>query len=205
MVFPSSKYYEPLTAHVCWIKRSQPECSWWVLHSILWLCQFNLSAWVIRKKYVELVRHASPCMHKSENHMFLWVVPLSCLLTLVYHLIVKIMRAFLLLLWSVKPFYSGMTRRNKLQYLFHIQDWVKEVVLADQIANFAFALFYLGVLPSLYRDCYRNCAPSYELLVQWYFLPSLSFLGPRVDATGISTNELWCVKSILLATLLLGS
>ena len=57
----------------------------------------------------------------------------SCLLTLVYQLIVKSMRAFvyrcLLLLWSVKPFYSGMTRRNKLQYLFHIQDWVKEVVL----------------------------------------------------------------------------
>jgi len=57
----------------------------------------------------------------------------SCLLTFVYQLIVKSMRAFvyrcLLLLWSVKPFYRGMTRRNKLQYLFHIQDWVKEVVL----------------------------------------------------------------------------
>ena len=57
----------------------------------------------------------------------------SCLLTLVYQLIVKSMRAivhrYLLLLWSVKPFYSGMTRRNKLQYLFHIQDWVREVVL----------------------------------------------------------------------------
>ena len=48
----------------------------------------------------------------------------SCLLTLVYQLIVKIMCAFvhrcLLLWWSVKPFYSGMTRRNKLQYLIHI-------------------------------------------------------------------------------------
>ena len=57
----------------------------------------------------------------------------SCLLTFVYQLIVKSMCVFvyrcLLLLWSVKPFYSGMTRRNKLQYLFHIQDWVKEVVL----------------------------------------------------------------------------
>ena len=57
----------------------------------------------------------------------------SCLLTLVYQLIVKSMCVFvyrcLLLLWSVKPFYRGMTRRNKLQYLFHIQDWVKEVVL----------------------------------------------------------------------------
>ena len=57
----------------------------------------------------------------------------SCLLTFVYQLIVKSMCAFvyrcLLLLWSIKPFYRGMTRRNKLQYLFHIQDWVKEVVL----------------------------------------------------------------------------
>ena len=57
----------------------------------------------------------------------------SCLLTFVYQLIVKSMRAFvyrcLLLLWSVKPFYRRMTRRNKLQYLFHIQDWVREVVL----------------------------------------------------------------------------
>ena len=48
----------------------------------------------------------------------------SCLLTFIYQLIVKSMRAFvyrcILLLWSVKPFYRGMTRRNKLQYLFHI-------------------------------------------------------------------------------------
>ena len=57
----------------------------------------------------------------------------SCFLTFVYQLIVKSMRAFvyrcLLLLWSVKPFYRRMTRTNKHQYLFHIQDWVKEVVL----------------------------------------------------------------------------
>ena len=106
------------------IERSQSECSRWVLDSTLWLCQFYLSAWVIRKKYVEFVRHAKPCIHNSENRMFLWVALFSCILTLVYQLIVKSMRAFvhrcLWLLWSVKPFYSGMTRRNKLQYLFHI-------------------------------------------------------------------------------------
>ena len=49
---------------------------------------------------------------------------LSCLLTLVYQLIVKSMCAFvhrcLLFLCSVKPFYPGMTWRNKLQYLIHI-------------------------------------------------------------------------------------
>ena len=48
----------------------------------------------------------------------------SCLLTLVYQLIVKSMRAFvrrcLLPLWSAKPFYFRMNSRNKLQYLIHI-------------------------------------------------------------------------------------
>ena len=71
----------------------------------------------------------------------------SCPLTLAYQLIVKSMRAFvyrcLLLLWSVKPFYRGMTRRNKLQYLFPIQDWVKEVVLRRSKCQFSFC----SVLP----------------------------------------------------------
>src|SRR3954463_5335648 len=64
--------------------------------------------------------------------MFLELSLLSRFLTFVYQLIVKSMRAFvhrcLLFLWSVKPFYSGMTRRNKLQYLIHFWDWVKAVV-----------------------------------------------------------------------------
>ena len=58
-----------------WTKRSQPEFSWWVLHSMLWLYQPYLSAWVTRKKYVELVRHINLCIHNSESYMFLWVVP----------------------------------------------------------------------------------------------------------------------------------
>ena len=75
-------------------------------------------------------------IHASTTQKVICSFELSlfiCLLTFVYQLIVKSMRAFvcrcLLLLWSVKPFYRGMTRRNKLQYLFPIQDWVKEVVL----------------------------------------------------------------------------
>ena len=84
-----------------------------------------------------------------------------------------------------------MTRRNKLQYLFHIQDWVKEVVLRRSNANPAFALFYLGVLPSLNRDCYRNCTPSYELLVQWYFLPSLVI--PRSSCWCNRNTDKWIV------------
>ena len=76
------------------------------------------------RNMLNLVRHTNLCIHNSENYMFLWVVLFSCILTLVYQLIVKSMRAFvyrcLILLWSVKPFYRGMTRRNKLQYLIHI-------------------------------------------------------------------------------------
>ena len=99
------------------------------------------------RNMLNLVRHTNLCIHNSENYMFLWVVLFSCILTLVYQLIVKSMRAFvyrcLLLLWSVKPFYRRMTRRNKLQYLFHIQDWVKEVVCRRSNANPAFG----SVLP----------------------------------------------------------
>ena len=67
--------------------------------------------------------------------------------TFIYQLIVKRMYAFvhrcLLPLWSVKPFYSGMTRRNKLQYLIHIQDWVKVVLLRKSNCNSRFC----SVLP----------------------------------------------------------
>ena len=70
----------------------------------------------------------------------------SCILTSVYHLIVKSMSCIhahrcLLFLWSVKPFYSGMTRRNKLQYLIHIQDWVKVVVFHGSKCQSRFCSF----------------------------------------------------------------
>ena len=94
------------------------------------------------RNMLNLVRHTNLCIHNSESYMFLWVVLFSCILTLVYQLIVKSMRAFvhrcLLLLWSVKPFYPEMTRRNKLQYLIHIQDWVEAVVFRRSNANPAF-------------------------------------------------------------------
>ena len=99
------------------------------------------------EEMLSFARHTNLCIHDSERYMFLWVVPLSCLPTLFYQLIVKSMRAivhrFLLLLWSVKPFYSGMTRRNKLQYLIHTQDWVLTVVFRRSNSNPAFG----SVLP----------------------------------------------------------
>ena len=91
------------------IERSQSECSRWVLDSTLWLCQFYL----LRMGYPEetcwtwfdMLIHASTTQKivcSFELSLF------SCLLTLVYQLIIKIMHAFvyrcLLLLWSVKTF-----------------------------------------------------------------------------------------------------
>ena len=134
----------------------------------------------------------------------------SCLLTFVYQLIVKSMRAFvyrcLLLLWSVKPFYRGMTRRNKLQYLIHIQDWVKVVVFRRSNANPAFGsvlpwsitLFYIEIVIGI----------AHHPMNSWYSDTSChhcSFLSSYVIVTGMPTNESWRVKSILLATLFLGS
>ena len=81
----------------------------------------------------------------------------------------------------------------------------KKLCSADQNANPAFALFYLGVLPPLCQNCHENCTNSHEFWRSDTSPHHESFLGPHVDATGIPTNELWCVKSILLATSLLGS
>ena len=83
-----------ILAEVCWIKRSQQECPRWVLHAILWLCQFYLSAWVIRKKYVELVRHTNPWIHNSKCYMLLELSILSCIPTIIYKLIVRNSCAF---------------------------------------------------------------------------------------------------------------
>ena len=84
------------------------------------------------RNMLNFVRHTNLCIHNSESYMFLELSLFSCLLTLVYQLIVKSMHAFvyrcLLPLWSVKPFYFRMTRRNKLQCLIHFLDWVKAIV-----------------------------------------------------------------------------
>ena len=91
---------------------------------IVWLCQFYFSAWVIRKKHVEFVRHAKPCIHNSENHMFLEFTLLSCIQTPVYQLIVRnswhSCSSMHIILVVRQAILSWMTWRNKLQYLIHI-------------------------------------------------------------------------------------
>ena len=133
VIFLSSKYHEPLRQKFFEPKyHNQSTLEEFSIHN----CDSVSSTFLhglSGRNLLNLIRHTNLCIHNSESYMFLELFLLSCILTPIYQLIVKGMRAFvyrcLLLLWSVKPFYRGMTRRNKLQYLFPIQDWVKEVVL----------------------------------------------------------------------------
>ena len=99
-------------------------------------CVSASSTFLHRLSGITMLNSFDMLVHASTTQKIICSFKLShfsCLLTLVYQLIVKRTRAFIhrcqLLLWSVKSFYSGMTRRNKLQNLTHIQGWVKEVVL----------------------------------------------------------------------------
>ena len=135
-------------------------------------------------------------MHPQLRKLYvLWVVLLSCLLTLVYQLIAKSMRAFvyrcILLLWSVKPFYRGMIGETNSSTSSISRIGSKQLYSADQNANPASALLYLGVLPSLCQECHGDCTPSYELLTQWYFSPSLFI--PRSSCCCNRNTDKWIV------------
>ena len=118
------------------------------------------------EEMLSFARHTNLCIHNSENYMFLELFLFSCIPTILYQLIAKSMCAFafinaLLFLWSVKPFYSGMTRRNKLQYLIHIQDWVQVAVFfsADQMPIQLLLYSILEYYP-LYVRIVMRIAPS---------------------------------------------
>ena len=84
------------------IERSQSECSRWVLDSTLWLCQFYLSAWVIRKKCWALL---DILIYASTTQKVICSLELSlfiCFLTIVCQLIVRSMCAFVF----IDAFYS---------------------------------------------------------------------------------------------------
>ena len=147
-------------------------------------------------------------IYASTTQKVIWsfeLSPFSYIPSFIYQLIVKSMWAFvhrcLLFLWSVEPFYFRMTRRNKLQYLIQIQDWVKVVVFRRSKCQSIFC----SVLPWSVTISYRNCTISYESWRSDTSCHHFSFLGTRVMATGMPTSEPWCVESILLATVFLGS
>ena len=153
MVFPSSKYYEPLMAEVCWIKRSQEECSWRVPHSISWLCQSYLLCMGYPEEtnwtWFDILIYASTTQKIICSFE---LSPPSRLLTLVYQLIVKSVRAFV-----IDAYYScGPSSHSIAEWLGETNSSTssisrigsKKLCSADQIANPAFVLLYLGVLPS---------------------------------------------------------
>ena len=134
----------------------------------------------------------------------------SCIPILVYQLIVKFMSCIrvlrcVLFLWSVKPFYFIMNRRNKLQNLIYLglgqSNCIPRIKMPIQLLFCSTSEYY-----PLYVRIVMRIAPF--LLNSWHSDTSchhFSFLGPRFVATGMPTSELWCVNSILLATPLLGS
>ena len=123
MVHPSSNYHEPFLAGVLLNQKmttrvlSMSSPCYIVTLPVLPLCMGYLEEMLISLDILIYASTTQKIICSFELSLF------SCLLTFVYQLIVKSMRAFvyrcLLLLWSVKPFYRGMTRRNKLQYLTH--------------------------------------------------------------------------------------
>ena len=196
VVFLSSKYYEPLMADVPrWSKDHNQSAldGFSILHCDSASSTFlhGLSGRNMWNSF-DMLNHASTTQKivcSFELSLF------SCLQTLVYQLIVRSMCAFvhrcLLLLWSVKPFHSEWLGETNSSTSSISRIGSKKLCSADQIANPAFVLLYLGVLPSLYRDCYRNCTPSYELLVQWYFSPSLVI--PRPSCWCNRNTDKWVV------------
>ena len=92
----------------------------------------------------------------------------SCLLTFVYQLIVKSMlRSFIDAYYSCGPSSHSIAEwlgetNSSTSSISRIGS--KKLCSADQNANPAFALFYLGVLPPLCQDCHRNCSISHEFL-----------------------------------------
>ena len=83
----------------------------------------------------------------------------------------------LVFLWFVKPFYFRMTRRKKLQYLIHIQDWVKAVVFRRSKCNPAFGY----VLP--WSITHFMSGVSWDLHLLLWILDAVIFLAIIVHSS----------------------
>ena len=168
VVFLSSKYYEPLMADVPrWSKDHNQSAldGFSILHCDSASSTFlhGLSGRNMWNSF-DMLNHASTTQKivcSFELSLF------SCLLTLVYQLIVKSMRAFvhrcLLLLWSIKPFYPRMTRRSKLSTSFISWIWSKQLCSTDQIL-IQLLICSTPKYYSLMSECHEDCTLSYGFL-----------------------------------------
>ena len=167
MIHPFSNYHEPFLAGVLLNQNMTTR----VLSMSSPLYIVALPVLPFRMGYPEEICWTSFDMliHASTTQKILCSYELSlfsCLLTLVYKLLVKSMRAFvyrcLLPLWSVKPFCPEWLGETNSSTSSISRIGSKQLCFADQIANSAFVLLYLGVLPPLCQNCHENCTNSHE-------------------------------------------
>ena len=90
------------------------------------------------EEMLSFARHTNLCIHNSEKNICSFELsPFRCILTLVYQLIVRSYCAFVLSMLIIlvvrQAVLFRMTRINELQYLIHIQDWVKVVVFVGNM------------------------------------------------------------------------
>ena len=85
------------------------------------------------RNLLNLFRHTNLCIHYSKTVCSFELSHFSRIPISVYQLIVRSNCAFVLSMLIIlvvrQAILFRMTRRNKLQYLIHIQDWVKIVML----------------------------------------------------------------------------
>ena len=111
----------------------------------------------------------------------------------------------LLFLWSVKPFYLEWLGEANSSTLSISRIGSKQLYSADQMQSSFDSILPWSITHFYVRNVMR-IAPS--LMNSWCsdtYCHHCSFLGSRVIVTGMLASESWCVKSILLATPLLGS
>ena len=211
VVFLSSKYYEPLMADVPrWSKDHNQSAldGFSILH-----CDSASSTFLHGLSGRNLWNSFDMLNHAPTTQKIICSFELSlfsCLLTLVYQLIVKSMRAFVIDAYDS----CGLSSHSIPEWLGETNSSTssisrigsKKLCSADQIANPAFGsvlpwsitLFYIEIVIGI----------AHHPMNSWYSDTSChhcSFLGSCVIVTGMPTGEPWCVESILLATPLLGS
>ena len=134
------------------------------------------------EEMLSFARHTNLCIHNSESYMYLWVVPLPLYSDLRLsidseeYVCIRVHRR-LVFLWFVKPFCFRMTGRNKLQYLIHIQDWVKAVVIRRSKCNPAFG----SVLP--WSITHFMSGASWELHLLLWILDAVILLAIIVHSS----------------------
>ena len=153
-----------------WTKRSQLECSWWVL---CYSCDSANPIFLHGLSGRNMLNSFDMLIYASTTQKIVCSVELplfSCIQAFIYQLIVKSMCAFVF----VDAFYScGPSSRSNSEWQGEkssstssiSRSGSKQLYPVDQNANPAFILFYLGVLP-LYIGNVMGIAPP--PMNSWY-------------------------------------